>query len=251
MIFNTHSHLNDKIEQVDELLNQCKEYNVSYIAAIGYNYESSKRAVELAKTHENVYAICGLQPEEVLDYKGDFSDFIELFNNDRCIAIGEIGLVYYYGKENKDIQLEAFEKQLQIACNYKKPIAIHCRDSHEDMFNLLKKYSDKLDGIIMHCYTGSVEMMERYLSLGAYISISGVVTFKNAKTIKEVVVACPLDRLLVETDDPYLTPVPFRGKENKPAYVYYVVEEIAKLKQLTVQEVAKTTCNNAKKVFHL
>ena len=252
MIFNTHSHLNDKTdEEIKELLLQCQEYGVSKIAAIGYNYNSSKSALELAKKHDNIYAICGLQPEEVTSYTGDFGDFIELFNDDRCIAIGEIGLDYYYGKENKEAQLLAFEKQLQIACNYKKPIAIHCRDSHEDMFNLLNKYKDKLDGIIMHCYTGSVEMMERYLSIGAYVSISGVVTFKNAKTIKEVVVACPVDRLLVETDDPYLTPVPFRGKENKPAYVSYVVNEIASLKNLSFKEVADATYKNAKKVFHL
>ena len=120
------------------------------------------------------------------------------------------------------------------------------KENRSKLFNLLKKYSDKLDGIIMHCYTGSVEMMERYLSLGAYISISGVVTFKNAKTIKEVVQSCPLDRLLVETDDPYLTPVPFRGKENKPAYVYYVVEEIAKLKGLIEDAIEEFGYTNVK-----
>ena len=144
-----------------------------------------------------------------------------------------------------------FERQLQIACNYKKPITIHCRDAHEDTYNLLEKYKDGLDGIILHCYTGSVEMMERYLKLGAYISITGVVTFKNAKTIKEVVKACPLDRLLVETDDPYLTPVPYRGQENKPSYVYYFVNEIATLKELSFEEVSKATFENAKRVFHL
>ena len=251
MIFNTHSHLSEKEELIELYLQECKEYGVSEIAAVGYDFASSKKALEVAKVHKNIHAICGLQPGEVDKYNGDFSDFIELFNEKECIAIGEIGLDYYYGKENKQLQLECFEKQLRIACNYKKPIAIHCRDAHEDTFNLLQKYANKLDGIILHCYTGSVEMMKRYLSLGAYISISGVVTFKNAITIKDVVKNCPLDRLLVETDDPYLTPVPFRGKENKPAYVYYVIKEIATLKNLDIELVKTQTYNNAKKVFHL
>ena len=251
MIFNTHSHLSDKEELIEQYLNECKEYNVTKIAAIGYDYASSKRALDVAKKHECIYAVCGLQPGEVDDYNGNFNDFIELFDDDKCIAIGEIGLDYYYGKENREKQLDCFEKQLQIACKYKKPVAIHCRDAHEDTYNLLKKYVDKLDGIILHCYTGSVEMMKRYLNLGAYISITGVVTFKNAITIKEVVKNCPLERLLVETDDPYLTPVPFRGKENKPSYVYYVVKEIADLKGLDINTVEEATYNNAKKVFHL
>lgn len=251
MLFNTHSHLSEKKEDIDNYLLECKEYGVSHIAVVGYNYESSLLALKVAKHYNNIYAICGLQPQEVNQYSGDFSDFIELFNDNKCVAIGEIGLDYYYGKENKELQIKYFEKQLQIACNYNKPIQIHCREAHEDTFNIVKKYANKLDGIILHCYTGSVEMMKRYLSIGAYISISGVVTFKNAVTIKEVVKECPLDKLLIETDDPYLTPVPFRGKENKPAYVYYVAKEIALLKNISFNEVEKATVENAKKVFHL
>ena len=252
MIFNTHSHINDKtLQEAQELVNECLQDNVNKIAVVGYDYASSLRALNLAKSIENVYAICGLQPGGVDEFNGDFSEFIELFNDEKCICIGEIGLDYYYGKDNKELQLKYFEEQLQIACNYKKPIEIHCRDAHEDTYNLLNKYHKKLDGIILHCYTGSVEMMQRYLKLGAYISISGVVTFKNAKTIKEVVEVCPIDRLLVETDDPYLTPVPFRGKENHPSYVKYVVREIAAIKNMEESEVANITYNNATKVFHL
>ena len=250
MIFNTHSHLNDK-ENIEELLEECKQYKVSKIAAIGYDYNSSKKALEVANKFSNIYAVCGLQPEEVVKHEGDISCFEKLIKEDKCVAIGEIGLDYYYGKENKDLQLKYCEDFLKMACNYKKPIVIHCREAHEDMFNLLNKYHKQLDGIIMHCYTGSVEMMYRYLSIGAYISFSGVVTFKNAKTIKEVAIACPIDRLLVETDDPYLTPVPFRGKENKPAYVYYVLEEIAKLKQMDFNELSEVVYNNSTKVFHI
>ena len=252
MIFNTHSHINDKdINEANMLVDECLESNVTKIAVVGYDYASSLRALNLAKANENVYAICGLQPGGVNEFNGDFSDFIKLFDDERCICIGEIGLDYYYGKDDKELQLKYFEEQLQIATKYKKPIEIHCRDAHEDTFNLLEKYHKELDGIILHCYTGSVEMMQRYLKLGAYISISGVVTFKNAKTIKEVVEACPIDRLLVETDDPYLTPVPFRGKENHPSYVKYVVKEIASIKNMEESEVASITYNNATKVFHL
>lgn len=251
MLFNTHSHINDKTENIEEILKECKELNVQNIVAVGYDFSSSIRAIELAKEHEMIYAACGLQPEEILKNQNSLQEFEKLIENPNCVAIGEIGLDYYYGKENKENQLKWFEDFLKLACNYKKPIIIHCRESHEDMFNLLKKYHSSLDGIIMHCYTGSVEMMKQYLSLGAYISLSGVVTFKNAKTIKEVAIECPLDRLLIETDDPYLTPVPFRGKENKPAYVAYVAQEIALLKGMNVMQIQKATFENAKKVFHL
>ena len=251
MLFNTHSHINDKTENIEEILKECKELNVQNIVAVGYDFSSSIRAIELAKEHEMIYAACGLQPEEILKNQNSLQEFEKLIENPNCVAIGEIGLDYYYGKENKENQLKWFEDFLKLACNYKKPIIIHCRESHEDMFNLLNKYHKQLDGIIMHCYTGSVEMMHRYLSIGAYISFSGVVTFKNAKTIKEVAIACPIDRLLVETDDPYLTPVPFRGKENKPAYVYYVLEEIAKLKQMDFNQLAEVVYNNSTKVFHI
>lgn len=251
MIFNTHSHINDKMSQIPNILKKCQEANVSDIAVIGYNYNSSLNALNAAKTYKNIYAICGLQPCEINDFNGDFTDFEKIFVDKDCIAIGEIGLDYYYGKENKDLQLLYFEKQLQIAIKLNKPVVIHCREAHEDTFNLLSKYHKDLKGIVLHCYTGSVEMMKRYLSINAYISFSGVVTFKNAKTVKDVAKECPLDRLLVETDDPYLTPSPFRGKENDPSYVTYVVEEISKLKGLSSEIIANASYENAKKVFNL
>lgn len=251
MIFNTHSHINDKIEEIPQLLKECLEANVTYVAVVGYDYNSSLRALNVAKEYDNLYAICGLQPGGVDEFNGDFSDFIELFKDDNCIAIGEIGLDYYYGKDNKELQLKYFEEQIKIAIELNKPIVIHCRDAHEDTYNLLKKYHNNLKHIVLHCYTGSVEMMERYIKLGVYISISGVVTFKNAKTIKEVVKACPIDRLLVETDDPYLTPVPFRGKENRPSYVKYVLKEIAEIKKMNYEELEKIVYENSLRVFHL
>lgn len=251
MIFNTHSHINDKLKEIIELLDDCKSHQVCDIAVCGYDYNSSLNALDLAKSYPMIHAICGLQPCEITSYHGDFSDFEKLFSNDKCVGIGEIGLDYHYGKENKQEQLEIFEKQVQKATKYHKPIIIHCREAYEDTFNILNKYHHQLDGIILHCYSGSVEMMQRFLTLNCYISISGVVTFKNASTIKEVAKLCPLDKLLVETDDPFLTPVPFRGQENKPSYVRFVVNEIATLRNMNFEEVAQITYENAKKVFHL
>lgn len=250
MIFNTHSHINDKLENLNELVDECLDSNVDKIAVVGYDLASSLRAIKACK-HPNVYAIVGLQPNEVSSFDGNYDAFIDLFNNEKCIGIGEIGLDYYWNKDEKEIQMIAFEKQLQMASNYKKPVIIHCRDAYEDTFNMLSKYHKQLDGIIMHCYSGSVEMMRRFLTINCYISISGVVTFKNAKAIKEVAKEVPLDRLLVETDDPYLTPVPFRGKENRPSYVKYVLKEIATIKEMDYQELEKIVYENSLRVFHL
>ena len=250
MIFNTHSHINDKLENLNELVDECLDSNVDKIAVVGYDLASSLRAIKACK-HPNVYAIVGLQPNEVSSFDGNYDAFIDLFNNEKCIGIGEIGLDYYWNKDEKEIQMKAFEKQLQMASNYKKPVIIHCRDAYEDTFNMLSKYHKQLDGIIMHCYSGSVEMMRRFLTINCYISISGVVTFKNARAIKEVAKEVPLDRLLVETDDPYLTPVPFRGKENRPSYVKYVLKEIAEIKEMDYQELEKIVYENSLRVFHL
>ena len=250
MIFNTHSHINDKLENLNELVDECLDSNVDKIAVVGYDLSSSLRAIKACK-HPNVYAIVGLQPNEVSSFDGNYDAFIDLFNNEKCIGIGEIGLDYYWNKDEKENQMKAFEKQLQMASNYKKPVIIHCRDAYEDTFNMLSKYHKQLDGIIMHCYSGSVEMMRRFLTINCYISISGVVTFKNAKAIKEVAKEVPLDRLLVETDDPYLTPVPFRGKENRPSYVKYVLKEIAEIKKMNYEELEKIVYENSLRVFHL
>ena len=251
MIFNTHSHINDKLDNLKELVDECIENNVDLIGVVGYDYDSSLRAIQASLQSDNVYAIVGLQPNEVSSFDGNYDKFIELFNHEKCIGIGEIGLDYYWNKEEKDIQIKAFEKQLMIASNYKKPVIIHCRDAYEDTFNMLEKYHKQLDGIIMHCYSGSVEMMKRFLTINCYISISGVVTFKNAKVIKDVAKEIPVDKLLVETDDPYLTPVPFRGKENRPSYVKYVLQEIANIKEMNYEELEKIVYENSKKVFHL
>lgn len=252
MIFNTHSHLNDlSEEEVNEELKACNSHHITKIAAVGYDLSSSIRAIKYAKIHEEIYAICGIQPCELDSFHDEFEPLKRCIEEKKCIGIGEIGLDYYYGKEDKLRQLHYFEKQLQLACLYQKPVIIHCRDAYLDTYELLEKYHQNLDGIIMHCYSGSVEMMKRFLNLNCYISLSGVVTFKNASVCKTVAKEVPLERLLVETDDPYLTPVPYRGQKNHASYVCYVVKEIASLRDMAEEEIEKRTYENAMRVFHL
>lgn len=252
MIFNTHTHLNDlQVEDIEALIKNAIDNNVTHMAVVGSDYNTSLKALEIAKSHDNIYAVCGLHPSDSEQFVGNSDIFLDLINDSKTVGIGEIGLDYHYENTNKEKQKYYFETFLKYACNIKKPVIIHCRDAYLDTYELLEKYHKNLDGIILHCYSGSVEMMQRFLKLGCYISIAGTVTFKNAKEIKEVVKYVPLDRLLVETDDPYLTPVPYRGHQNQPAYVTFVVSEIAKIKEMTFDEVANITFNNALKVFHL
>lgn len=252
MLFNTHTHINDaSITNIDLLLENAKKNQVSYLCVVGTTIQDSFRAVELANLYNHLYAICGIHPSELDDFANDFSTLEVLCQNKKTVAIGEIGLDYHYPDTNKQQQLYYFEKFLQQACLYQKPVVIHMRDAYEDTYHLLAKYATKLDGIILHCYSGSVEMMQRFLKLGCYISISGVVTFKNARHIIDVVQQVPLQRLLIETDDPYMSPVPFRGQQNQPAYVYYVAKKIAEIRNCSLEEIAEITTENAKRVFHI
>lgn len=252
MIFNTHTHLNDsQVADVKSKIKFAHEMQVTHMAVVGSDIKTSLKAVEIALLDSNLYAICGLHPSDTDNFNDDFEAFKIMWNLDQVVGIGEIGLDYHFENTNKEKQLYYFEKFLQMSCEYHKPVIIHCRDAYQDTYTLLEKYYQQLDGIILHCYSGSVEMMQRFLKLGCYISIAGTVTFKNAKEIKEVAKLVPLDRLLVETDDPYLTPAPYRGQVNQPAYVHYVVQEIALLRNIPFDDIAKITFENAKKVFHL
>ena len=245
-IFNTHTHLNDSsVVSVSDLIVQAHDMQVSHLAVVGSDLQTSKKAIEIATQYENVFAICGIHPSDIESFHDDYQTLIQTIKHDKTIGIGEIGLDYYYDEPSKERQLHYFESFLKLATQFQKPVIIHCREAYLDTFNLLEKYHQQLDGIILHCYTGSVEMMQRFLKLGCYISLSGVVTFKNAKEVKKVASVVPLDRLLVETDDPYLTPVPYRGKPNCPAYVYYVLKEIAQIRNMDIEELAEITFCNA------
>lgn len=249
-IINTHSHVNMLREtNIDEAIQNAIDNKIVTIVP-----SSSAQDIfdtdKFIKKYNNVYGYVGVFPEEVKDFSDKtLSDMEEIIkSNPKIIGIGEIGLDYYWDKSFKELQKEVFIKQIEFANQMNLPLNIHSREAHLDTLEILKKYN-KNSTAIMHCFSGSLEFARECIKEGIYIALGGVVTFKNAKKTKEVAKNIPLEYLLLETDDPYLAPVPFRGKENQPMYVKYVAEEIANLRGITPEEVAKTSTENAKKIF--
>lgn len=249
-IINTHSHVNMLREtNIDEAIQNAIDNKIVTIVP-----SSSAQDIfdtdKFIKKYNNVYGYVGVFPEEVKDFSDKtLSDMEEIIKrNPKIIGIGEIGLDYYWDKSFKELQKEVFIKQIEFANQMNLPLNIHSREAHLDTLEILKKYN-KNSTAIMHCFSGSLEFARECIKEGIYIALGGVVTFKNAKKTKEVAKNIPLEYLLLETDDPYLAPVPFRGKENQPMYVKYVAEEIANLRGITPEEVAKTSTENAKKIF--
>lgn len=252
-MIDSHCHLNEKVllEEVDKYIQESKENGVFELMVIGFNYESSLVAVELTKKYKNIYACIGIHPSDVKDSKkNDLYLIEELLKENSDISVGEIGLDYYWDKEDdlKTKQKEYFVKQIQLANKYKKPISIHCRDAYQDCYEILKNNTPLYGGVV-HCYSGSVEMVDMFLNLGLSIGIGGTLTFKNNIKTKEVVKHIPLDRILLETDAPFLTPHPFRGKTNSSKYLYLVRDEIASLKNVSIELVDEVTSNNFRKMF--
>lgn len=249
-IINTHSHVNMLREtNIDEAIQNAIDNKIVTIVP-----SSSAQDIfdtdKFIKKYNDVYGYVGVFPEEVKDFSDKtLSDMEEIIkSNPKIIGIGEIGLDYYWDKSFKELQKEVFIKQIEFANQMNLPLNIHSRDAHLDTLEILKKYN-KNSTAIMHCFSGSLEFARECIKEGIYIALGGVVTFKNAKKTKEVAKNIPLEYLLLETDDPYLAPVPFRGKENQPMYVKYVAEEIVNLRGITPEEVAKTSTENAKKIF--
>lgn len=249
-IINTHSHVNMLREtNIDEAIQNAIDNKIVTIVP-----SSSAQDIfdtdKFIKKYNDVYGYVGVFPEEVKDFSDKtLSDMEKIIkNNPKIIGIGEIGLDYYWDKSFKELQKEVFIKQIEFANQMNLPLNIHSREAHLDTLEILKKYN-KNSTAIMHCFSGSLEFARECIKEGIYIALGGVVTFKNAKKTKEVAKNIPLEYLLLETDDPYLAPVPFRGKENQPMYVKYVAEEIANLRGITPEEVAKTSTENAKKIF--
>ncbi|MBS4535164.1 TatD family hydrolase [Clostridium sp. D2Q-14] len=252
MLFDTHAHLDDDRFDKDRerIIENFKEDGIEMIVNPGADIASSVKAVSLAKKYENIYAAVGVHPHEVDTMDENTIEVLrELAQNEKVVAIGEIGLDYYYDNSPRDIQKKWFREQIRLAKEVDLPIIIHDRDAHEDTYNILKEENDDRLRGIMHCYQSSLEMSQQFIDLGFYISLAGPVTFKKAKTPKEVAAGISLDRLLIETDSPYLTPTPNRGKRNEPAYVRYVAGMIAELKGISYNEVVKQTNENAKKIF--
>lgn len=249
-MIDTHSHIN-MIEgtPIESVIQNAIENEVDKIIVPSAYPKDIDDVIKLVNRYDNVYGMLGVHPTEVKDWTDDLADKIRKYSkNPKIVAIGEIGLDYYWDKSFNDLQKEIFIKQIKLANELNLPISIHDREAHKDTFDILKEHN-KNSKIVMHCFSGSVEFANECIKEGMYIALGGVVTFKNAVKMKEVAINIPLDRLLLETDAPYLTPVPFRGKENQPAYTKYVAEEIAKLRNITVDEINKATTQNTFEVF--
>lgn len=250
MYYNTHTHLNaeELYPHRDHYIKNCLEHDVTRLTVVGYDVPSSKLAVSIAHEYDFIVATVGISPNDCEETTDDDLKIIEELSHDpKVVAIGEIGLDYHYDIP-KEKQRYFFSKQLALAKKENKPVVIHCRDAYEECFNTLAASGVKG---IMHCYSGSDQMALRFIKLGYYISLAGPVTFKNAKMPKQVAKNVPLDRLLIETDDPYMAPVPLRGTTNEPANCIYIARKIAELKGIDEEEVANVTYENALKVFGL
>ncbi|WP_170005964.1 TatD family hydrolase [Bacillus fonticola] len=252
MFFDTHVHLNaDQFDQdLPEVILRMKEAQVDNAVVVGFDHRTIIRAVELAETYDWLYAAVGWHPVDAIDCTEEDLEWIrELSKHDKVVAIGEMGLDYHWDKSPKEVQKEVFRKQIRLAKQVDLPIIIHNRDATEDVVAILKEEHAEEVGGIMHCYSGSVEIAKECLMLNFHISLGGPVTFKNAQKPKEVAEAVPLDKLLIETDCPFLAPHPFRGKRNEPAYIPLIAEQIALIKGISIEEVARVTTENAKRCF--
>lgn len=247
-IFDAHAHYDDRWFDEDRrsLLSSLPEQGVSYIVNASVDLNTAKTAIEYAQTYPHMYACAGIHPENLEGLPDDYLELLtELLKHPRVVALGEIGLDYHW-EIPKDAQHRVFEEQLQLAKELDVPVVIHDREAHGDVMELVRKYQPKG---LMHCYSGSVEMLKEVIKLGLSISLGGTVTFKNARVPVEVAAAVPLDRLLLETDAPYLSPVPFRGKRNDSSKIAYTAQKIAEIRGMDAQELIDITTENAKRLY--
>ena len=237
---------------LDEILKNAIENDVKKIIIPAADVKSFNKIVELSNKYEQVYGMLGVFPEEAKTWNDDILDEIreKVTQNKKIIGIGEIGLDYYWDKTFIDLQKDIFIKQIKLANELNLPISIHDREAHKDTFDILNEYN-KGSTIIMHCFSGSLEFAKECVKAGFYLALGGVVTFKNAVKIKEVAKWIPTESLLLETDAPYLTPVPYRGNENQPAYIKFTAQEIANLKEVSLEEIDAITTSNAEKIFNI
>ena len=256
MMFDTHCHLNheDIYPRIKEVILDAQKTGVKKFLVVGYDKKTSLLAVKIAKKFDCCYAAIGFHPTEIFDLTDkDYDKVMSLVTEPKVVAIGEIGLDYHWIKDpiQRELQKEYFIKQIEFANEHHLPVCIHNRDSNEDCFNILKEYTPKY-GAVLHCYSGSVEMMKELVKFdNFYISLGGPVTFTNAKTPKAVAEEVPLERLLIETDSPYLTPHPHRGEKNEPKYICLVSEEIARLKNMSRKHLDDVLYQNSLRVFNI
>ena len=247
MLIDTHCHLFDEYyDNIEDVISRAVSEGVGFIIVNGVDRKSNEEVLKLVKKYDIVYGALGIQPEEVSRASYEDLIFIENhINDDKIVAIGEIGLDYHY-ECDKDKQKEFFKKQLDIATKYNKPVIIHSRDCIQETYNILKEY--KLKGI-MHCYSGSVEMAREFSKIGYFIGVGGIVTFKNAVKLVEVVKAIGINNIVVETDSPYLSPEPYRGKKNEPKNIKVIMEKIADIKGIDYEKLCDSVVSNVFGLF--
>ncbi|NLK22052.1 MAG: TatD family hydrolase [Epulopiscium sp.] len=252
MYFESHAHYDDKAfdEDREELLEKLPIEGIDYVIQVAANVSSSKAGIELAKRYEYIYCSIGVHPHDVKELNEDnFKQLKGLSKEYKVVAIGEIGLDYHYDNSPRDLQRHWFERQLNWAKEIELPVIIHSREASYETFDIISKVKPR-KGVI-HCYSGSVEMAKEYVKKGFYIGIGGTTTFKNAKKVIEVIKEIPLSSILIETDAPYLSPVPFRGKRNDSTNLRYIVEKIANIKDVDVKEIARITKENGRELFKI
>lgn len=252
MIFDTHAHYDDEAfdEDREEILTHMRERGVEYIVNVGASIASTAKTLELTEQYPFVYGAAGVHPSETAELtSGDIEWIREIANKEKIVAIGEIGLDYYWPEPDKEIQKKWFKEQLKLAEETGLPIIIHSRDAAADTLEILKEWdAHKIKGVI-HCFSYTWEIAREYLAMDYYFGIAGVLTFKNAKKLKEAVMHIPMEKILLETDCPYLAPEPYRGKRNQSEYIFYVAKQLAEIKNLSREEVLEITNKNAKKFY--
>ncbi len=251
-LIDTHAHIDMGINEettLNDIISEMNEFGVKKAIIPAVEIATQDKVVEIANSDDNIFGMVGLFPSEAKTFTTEFEKKMEKIakSNKKIVAVGEIGLDYYWDKSFVDLQKEVFIKQIKLAQKLDLPIVVHDREAHKDCFDILKE--QKSENVLFHCFSGSVEFMKECVREGWYIALGGVVTFKNAVKMKDVAREVPLEKLVLETDSPYLTPVPYRGKPNKPAYVRYVAEEIAKIRSLPLEELIDITTTNAERFF--
>jgi len=250
MFFDTHAHYDSGAFNADryEILDSMAGGSVGLIVNPGCDLYSSQTAIELSEKYDFIYAAVGWHPEDMDKLSEEaFNELCELAKHPKCVAVGEIGLDYYWDASHRDEQKELFCRQIELALSLNKPVIVHDREAHQDSFDIVNGYKG-LRGVF-HCYSGSAEMASELLKRGFYLGFDGPITYKNAKKAIEVIELCPLDRMLIETDSPYLTPVPNRGKRNDSRNLRYIVEKLAEVKGMSAEEIERITCENGRRLF--
>ncbi len=252
MIFESHAHYDDEQFNKDReaLFKRLPDEGIQYVINIGADLRSSRRSIEMAKRYPFIFASVGVHPHDVKEMKEEnLEHLLHMAAYEKVVAIGEIGLDYYYDNSPRSIQKLWFREQLKLAKDLELPVVIHSRDASQDTFDIIMEAELGETKGVIHCYSGSVEMAKEYVKQGFYIGVGGVITFNNTKTLKEVVKEIPLENILVETDAPYLAPVPHRGERNDSTYLVHIIKAIAEIKGISPEEVEEVTYQNGKKLF--